>query len=180
MVYRGNGRVVEVAAHKKAPKELPTAQKESPLLAGPEDNQEAVAEVTDWKERALRLQAEAENVRKRADRRAEAKIQRERERLLTRLLTVADNLERALAHADENDPLRAGVQLSLDDLLGQLAQEGSEPIQALDQPFDPYLHEAVTTDGSGGDTVVQVLQTGYTLDGALLRPARVIVGNPVS
>ena len=96
--------------------------------------------------------------------------------MLLRLLTVADNLERALDHADADDPLRAGVQLTLNDLMKQLAQEGVEPIQTLGQPFDPHVHEAVATDGSGGDRVIKVLQTGYTLNGELLRPARVVVG----
>ena len=161
--------------------QLPALEEETrPLLAGPEDPQEAVveseAEFTDWKEQAALWQAEAENVRARAARRAEARIQEERRRLLTRLLTVADNLERALAHADGNDPLRAGVRLTLDDLKGQLAQEGVEAIQALGQRFDPTLHEAVATDGSGGDRVVKVLQTGYARNGELLRAARVVVG----
>jgi molecular chaperone GrpE len=138
--------------------------------------EEVEAQAKDWQEQALRWQAEAENVRKRADRRAEIQIQRERRRLLTHLLTVADNLERALVHADGDALLHAGVKLSLDDLRAVLAQEGVAPLEALGQPFDPNLHEAVSTDGSGGDRVAQVLRTGYTLDGELLRPARVVVG----
>jgi molecular chaperone GrpE len=138
---------------------------------------EVEAKVADWKERALRLQAETENARKRAERRAGTQVRRERQRLLSRLLTVADNLERALAHATADDPLYDGVRLTWSDLRSQLAQEGVEPIQALGQLFDPNLHEAVAADGSGGDTVVEVVQTGYTLDGELLRPARVVVGD---
>jgi molecular chaperone GrpE len=157
-------------------------------LTGPENCEKAIVEakaeveakVADFRERATRWQAEAEDVRQRTERRAEMRIHQERQRLLTRLLEVADNLERALAHADVNDPLRAGVQLTLDDLRSQLAQEGVEPIQALGQSFDPNFHEAIATDGTGGETVAQVLQTGYMLDGVLLRPARVILGEALA
>jgi molecular chaperone GrpE len=96
--------------------------------------------------------------------------------LVNRLLSIADNLERALAHADSKDPLYAGVRLTFDDLMEQLKKEGVRPIPALGRSFDPNLHEAVATDGSGGNTVVKVLDTGYMLNGNLLRPARVVVG----
>lgn len=187
MVHRGNGRTVKIPVRKVTRQLPPVEEAPRPLLTGPEDGQQAVvdtraemeAELADWKARAVRWQADVENARKRAERRAETLIRQERQRLLTRLLEVADNLERALAHADDDDPLHAGVQLSLDDLKGQLAQEGVEPIQALGLPFDPTWHEAIATDGSEGNKVVQVLQTGYTVDGELLRPARVIVGESV-
>jgi hypothetical protein len=118
-----------------------------------------------------------EQIRVRLQRRTELEIREERRRLLNRLLTFADNLERALPHTDENESLRAGLQVILDDVRAQLAQEGVELMEALGQPFDPTLHEAVATDGTEGDLVVKVLQTGYTLNGDLLRPARVIVGS---
>jgi molecular chaperone GrpE len=91
-------------------------------------------------------------------------------------LAVADNLERALAHAEHDAPLREGVQLTLWVLTRQLAQERVEPMDALGQPFDPWLHEVVAVDGSRGDTVVEVLERGYALGGELLRPARMVVG----
>lgn len=175
-VYRRNGRTIRIPVQKASP-QLPVAQEEPrPLLAEKTACEEVEAQAKDWQEQALRWRAEAENVRKRADRRAEVQIQRERRRLLSHLLTVADNLERALAHADGDASLHAGVKLTLDDLRAVLAQEGVAPIEALGRRFDPNLHEAVSTDGSGGDRVAQVLRTGYTLDGELLRPARVVVG----
>jgi molecular chaperone GrpE len=199
MRYQGNGRTIRIPV-RTIQRQLPAAEDEPrPLLTGPDRDQaqvveagpevdarpevEAKAEVeaeakeqVEDKERAFEWQAELGDVRRRFERRAERQIREERWRLLHRLLTVADNLERALDHADAGDPLRAGVQLTLNDLMKQLAQEGVEPIQTLGQPFDPHLHEAVSTDGSDGDTVIKVLQTGYTLNGALLRPARVVVG----
>jgi len=133
-------------------------------------------QIDDWKTRVAQLQNREAEVRRRAERQARFQIEQERDRLLKRMLSVADDLERALSHADKTDPLRAGVELTLGSLLKQLRQEGVEPIQALGQRFDPNLHEAVASDGSGADQVVKVVRAGYNLDGELLRPAQVIVG----
>jgi molecular chaperone GrpE len=194
----GNGRTIKIPVRTVTRQLPPAAETSRPLLAQPhEDHQDVVearpeveardaveADALEWEapqtrwpveEEAPRIEAER-RARERIERRAELRIREERVRLLNRLLTVADNLERALRHADDNDPLRAGIELTLDDLRLQLAQEGVAPIQALGQPFDPNLHEAVAVDGSGGEEVVEVVQTGYTLHGELLRPARVVVG----
>jgi molecular chaperone GrpE len=134
-----------------------------------------------WRDRALRLQAEIENFRKRQQRLAEERVATDRERLLRAFLGVADDLERALA-ADGVDAegLRQGVDLTYQTLMRILDQEGAEPIAARGQPFDPARHEAVATvpnqdAGAEADTVVEVVQAGYRLGDRLLRPARVIV-----
>ena len=134
-----------------------------------------------WRDRALRLQAERENFRKRQQRLAEERIAEGRERVLRSFLQVADDLERVL-NADEVDvkSLRQGVNLTYQTLLRLLAQEGVEPIQAVGQPFDPAWHEAVGTipyqnAGVEPNTVVELEQEGYRLGDRLLRPARVIV-----
>jgi molecular chaperone GrpE len=134
------------------------------------------SEVDDWKSRVTKLQGREADVRRQAAHQARFQTKQERERLLKRMLSVADDLERALLHANENDPLRSGVAITLNDVLGQLRQEGVEPIQVLGHRFDPNLHEAVASDGSGGDQIVKVVRTGYVLDGDLLRPAQVVVG----
>ena len=186
MADSGNGRAIRIPVRKVA-RQLPlTEDKPPPLLTAPQDCREKEAEtrtqyeeeLASLRERASLWRAEASGIRKRSERRAETQIRQERQRLLHRLLTVTDNLERALAHSNRNDPLRAGVQLILDDLLAQLAQEGVVPILALGRRFDPTLHEAIATDGSSGDSVVEVVRTGYTLDGETLRAATVIVGHP--
>lgn len=137
----------------------------------------------DWKELALRLQAEMNNFRKRQEQRAEEATGREKERLLKQFLPVMDNLRRAL----EIDPakwgedgsltLREGVQLTYRELERLLASEGVQEIEALEQPFTPELHEAVATvvDPVRSGRVVKVVEPGYTLHGKLLRPARVVV-----
>jgi molecular chaperone GrpE len=194
MVYKTNGRTIKIPVRRITP-QLPTLENESRLLLSDrghsnleinevkpevEDRTQVETQVETHKVRAAEIRGveSQDQVRRRYDRWAKAQIREERQRLLTRLLMVADNLERALAHTDQYDPLREGVQLTLDDLMRQLAQESVEPIEALGQRFDPTLHEAVATDGSDGDVVIDVVETGYTLNGGLLRPARVIVGTP--
>ncbi|MGQ9501636.1 MAG: nucleotide exchange factor GrpE [Anaerolineae bacterium] len=135
------------------------------------------------KELALRLQAEMSNFRRRQEQRAEEAIAREKERLLQLFLPVADNLRRALetesagSIRDECTALREGVQLTYHELKRLLENEGVREIEALGQPFTPELHEAVATvaDPIRSGLIVEVVEPGYTLNGRLLRPARVVV-----
>jgi molecular chaperone GrpE len=148
-----------------------------PQAAGEEEGESLEV----WRDRALRLQAEIENFRKRQRRLAEERILADRERVLRSFLRVADDLERALnADGVDGDSLRQGVDLTHQALMRILDQEGAEPIEALGQPFDPAWHEAVGTvpNGHAGvkpDTVVEVVEAGYRMGDRLLRPARVIV-----
>jgi molecular chaperone GrpE len=135
----------------------------------------------EWRDRALRLQAEMDNYRKRQRRLAEDQVEAERERLLNAFLQIVDDLERALA-APTGDAggLRQGVELTHHAALQLLRKEGVEQIEAKGQPFDPEWHEAIATVGRNGsqvgpDTVVQVMEPGYRLGDRLLRPAKVIV-----
>jgi len=139
------------------------------------------AEGTDWHDRALRLQAEMDNYRKRQQRLAEDRIDAERQRLLRSFLPVVDDLERALAVArGDGHGLRDGIQLTHRAALHLLQREGVESIREEGRPFDPHRHEAVATvdhgrAGVAPDTIVEVLEPGYRLGDDLLRPARVIV-----
>jgi molecular chaperone GrpE len=135
----------------------------------------------EWRDRALRLQAEIENFRKRQRRLAEEQILADRERLLSALLTIVDDLERALsAGTTEAESLREGVTLTHRSLMQLLRQEEVEPIQAEGELFDPNWHEAVGTipherAGADPNTVVRVVQEGYRLGRRLLRPSRVVI-----
>lgn len=133
---------------------------------------------TDWQSLALRLQADMDNFRKRQIRRADEAVATERERLLRLMLSVVDNLARALSHEGQGDgALRHGIELTYRELMRLLESEGVTRIEAVGQPFTPELHEAVTTveaDAENG-TVVEELETGYKLGERLLRPARVVV-----
>lgn len=137
-------------------------------------------ELETWRDRALRLQAELENFRKRQRRLAEDRIEANRVRLLRNFLMVADNIERALRAEGDQESLRDGVKMTHRSLKQILKQEGVEQIAAEGERFDPEWHEAVGTvphqkAGVRRDTVVEVTQEGYVLNGRLLRPARVIV-----
>ncbi len=136
------------------------------------------ADGVDWKRRALELQAEMDNFRKRQQRRAEESIAQGKERLLARFLAVADNLERALAHAD--DPaatLHQGVELTHRELMRILDAENVSRMETIGQPFDPTLHEALAAlpTEAEPETIIEEVEAGYTLGDKLLRPAKVVV-----
>jgi molecular chaperone GrpE len=148
-------------------------------MAEPED--ESKGEVDEWRDRALRLQADMDNYRKRQQRLAQDQVEAGRQRLLGAFLPLVDDLERALAApASDAKGLREGVELTHRAAMQMLRKEGVERIQAENRPFDPNWHEAVATVGRNGSsvgphTVVQVLEPGYRLGDQLLRPARVVV-----
>ncbi len=134
-----------------------------------------------WRDRALRLEAEMDNFRKRQRRLADDQIAAERERLLRSFLSVTDDLARALGAGDTDVPgIRQGVELTYQNMMRLLKREGVEEVAAEGEPFDPAWHEATGTVpcqavGLEPDTVAQVVRSGYRLDGRLLRPAQVIV-----
>ena len=147
--------------------------------AGPETLPEAQEAIAELNERIVRLTADFDNFRKRAQREKDEARQFANQGLLEKLLPVLDNFEMALTAVKDADPsVRDGVQMILDQLLGVLKESGVEPVDAMGQPFDPNLHEALsqeeTTEVEEG-TVVQQVQRGYKLNDRLVRPARVVV-----
>jgi molecular chaperone GrpE len=128
-----------------------------------------------------RVQAEFENYRKRMIKEQTALVDRATEGLVEQLLPVLDSFELALKNVDaagseEIDSVRKGVELVYTELLGVLEKAGLSRIEAEGKPFDPNVHEAVMQDDGEGDPVVtDVLRTGYTLKGRVLRPAMVKV-----
>ena len=146
---------------------------------GPNTLPEAQENIAELNERIVRLTADFDNFRKRAQRDKDEARQFANQGLLEKLLPVLDNFEMALtAVKDADSSVRDGVQMILDQLLSVLKESGVEPVDALGQPFDPNLHEALsqeeTTDAEEG-TVVQQVQCGYKLNDRLVRPARVVV-----
>ena len=147
--------------------------------AGPETLTEAQEAIAELNERIVRLTADFDNFRKRAQREKDEARQFANQGLLEKLLPVLDNFEMALTAVKDADPsVRDGVQMILDQLLGVLKESGVEPVDATGKPFDPNLHEALsqeeTTEVEEG-TVVQQVQRGYKLNDRLVRPARVVV-----
>lgn len=129
-----------------------------------------------------RAQAEMRNVRKRAEKDVEAAHKFALEKFSNDLLKVADSLERALATLDPDDealqPAREGTELTLKALLDVFREHNIEQINPEGEAFNPEWHEAMTMvarDDMEPNRVVDVLEKGYTLNGRLLRPARVVV-----
>ena len=128
---------------------------------------------------AKRAQADFENYRKRAAREAVAAGQRAKSGLVRELLPVVDNLERALASAQEGEQhLADGVRLVHSELISVLQRNGVEQFDPMGESFDPTFHEALSTrseDGSSPGLVLDVVEKGYRSNGTVLRPARVVV-----
>lgn len=129
----------------------------------------------------LRTKADAENLVRRAERNAENSAKFAVERLCGELLEVLDGLDQGLQlnlESDEAKKVAEGMELTQRKLLSVLEKFGVKAIEAQGQPFNPDLHEAMVAQENADvapDTVLMVLQKGYTLHGRLLRPARVIV-----
>jgi molecular chaperone GrpE len=133
------------------------------------------------REQLIRLRADFENFKKRVDRDREANERHAAATLVSRLLPVLDNFERALAAAREvsgDTRFQDGIALIFRQLLDELRKEGLMAVDTVGEPFNPELHEAVSTSEESGlplNTVVEELQRGYLLHGRLLRPALVKV-----
>jgi molecular chaperone GrpE len=131
-------------------------------------------------ELAQRTQAELENFRKRAARDLAMTADRTKAKLVTELLPVVDNLERALATANpEEDHLAEGVRLVHVELMRVLERNGIQPFDPAGEPFDPNVHEAISMrEGENGSgLVLDVVEKGYKLGDNVIRPARVVVSS---
>ena len=132
---------------------------------------EVVKERDEFKDIALRVQADFENYRKRAAAQLTDEVDRSTGRIVEAMLPVLDACEAAVAHGVE------GVENIWSSLLGTLQKSGLEALDLQGQPFDPALAEAVLhEEGDGGEAVVvEVLRTGYRWKGRVLRAAMVKV-----
>ncbi len=160
--------------------------------SGAEDQALALAqaqdEIASLKDQMLRTQAEMQNVRRRADADVEKAHKFGVEKFANEMISVVDNLERAIAACDAQDAatkaLREGVEMTLTAMLASLAKFKVEVVNPLNESFNPELHQAMTLIDSpeaAPNSVIAVMQKGYTLQGRLLRPAMVVVskGSPV-
>lgn len=142
----------------------------------------AQAEAKENHDRMLRMAAEMENFKKRSARELDDLRKYATENLIRQLLTVVDNLERAIASASpENNNGQGvvdGVVLTLAEINKILEKHQVSPIAALGAPFDPAFHQAMCQEESADhppNTVVQEFQKGYLMHDRLLRPAMVVV-----
>lgn len=146
----------------------------------PATESELLARVDENWEKYLRTAAELENVRKRAARDVENAHKFALERFVNELLAVRDSLEMGLAAGEDADveSLRKGKEATLLLLTTVMERFGVAEVDPQGEPFDPALHEAMIMQPSADvepGSVLSVFQKGYTLNGRLLRPAKVVV-----
>lgn len=143
-------------------------------------------QLSEAKDQALRQQAEMQNIRRRAERDVEQAHKFGLEKLVNSLLPVLDNLDRAIGsvHVEDrenNDAVKSmleGVELTRKSAVDALQLFSVEVLDPLGEPFDPQFHEAMTAVASPTaepNSVLDVLQKGYTLNGRLIRAAMVVV-----
>jgi molecular chaperone GrpE len=156
------------------------------IAAATADELEALkAEVAELREKMLRVAADAENAKRRAERDANDARAYAIQKFARDLLGVADNLQRAMQHAprDSDDPLvknlAIGLEMTEKELLSAFERNGLKRVDPeRGAKFDPHQHQAVMeqpADDVPGGSVLQVLQSGYDLFGRIVRPAMVVV-----
>jgi molecular chaperone GrpE len=159
------------------------AGEEAPAVVPADELERVAAERDQYLDQLRRLKAEFDNYRKRQERDRQIVAQAGAREVVTDLLPVMDNLERAVAAIGEReDGLTEGLDMVRQQLAGLLSGRGVSEIEAHERPFDPAVHEAVTLSPStehDEGTVIAVVEKGYQLGDAVLRPARVVVAkNP--
>ncbi|MBD3895465.1 nucleotide exchange factor GrpE [Halomonas sp. ML-15] len=152
------------------------------LNARIEELEQSAAEA---KDQALRAAAEAQNVRRRAEQEADKARKFALEKFVKELLPVIDSLEKALEAMEDgaSDAHREGVSMTLKLQLDVLGKFGVEAVEPHGEPFDPQYHEAmamVPNPELDPNTVMDVMQKGYLLNGRLVRPAMVVVSQAAS
>ena len=152
-------------------------------LAAPTDLE---AELAAAQDAALRAQADAVNMQRRAEQEIEKARKFALERICGDLLSVVDNLERALESAGDSEgsaSLLEGVELTRKGFMDVLVKYGVQVVDPMGEPFDPETAQAmslVEQPDAEPNSVIAVMQKGYTLNGRLLRPAMVMVSKAPS
>ena len=168
--------------------EEPTAASDEPVVVDEESSasSDLEAELAAAKDAALRAQADAMNTQRRAEQEIEKARKFALERICGDLLSVVDNLERALeaTSGDEgNASVLEGIELTRKGFMDLLVKYGVQPVDPLGEPFDPETAQAmslVEQPDTEPNSVIAVMQKGYTLNGRLLRPAMVMVSKAPS
>ncbi len=147
----------------------------------------AEAKVDAQKDSVIRAKADVENIRRRSAQDVEKAHKFALEKFASELLPVLDNIERAIMFADkENEATKSildGVELTHQSFISGVEKFGMEVVDPQDQPFNPERHQAMSMQENADvkpNTVIAVMQKGYTLNGRLLRPAMVMVSKSPS
>ena len=176
------GEVVEESDSESAAQQAPIPESEDPATLQASLN-EARAEAEENWNHLVRLQAEMDNLRKRTTRDVEHAHKYALEKFVNELLPVIDSLELGISAAEDSggeeaDSLREGMELTLKKFQDVLTKFGVEPINPQGEKFNPEMHEAVSMQESNeydSNTVMTVVQKGYTLNDRLVRAAMVVV-----
>lgn len=170
--------------------EMETAMQDQPDMAAAQEEASDMQvqlealndELANARDQLIRAQADVQNIRRRAEQDVEKAHKYGQEKLVSDLLPVVDNLERALAAITADDEvlksLVEGVELTLRSFQDTLQKHSIVALDPHGEPFDPQLHQAmamVDAPDAEPNTVVNVFQKGYTLHGRLVRPAMVVV-----
>lgn len=139
-------------------------------------------EIAQYREQALRAQAEMQNVRRRAEIDVEKAHKFALEKFVRELLPVVDSLEKTVENSTGDSDLlvriREGAEMTLSMMMNTLGKFGVKQLDPMGEPFDPQVHEAMSMVPSADaepNTVVGVMQKGYTLNERLVRPAMVMI-----
>lgn len=171
----------EVETQEQATAEAHQAEAEVVVQGNDEQLAALQDEVAQLKEEVLRSQAEVQNVRRRAEADVEKAHKFSTEKFARELLNVVDNLERALAMTPDDEvvkPFLEGIEMTQKSFIDTLEKFKVEQINPEGHPFDPELHQAISmveAPDAEPNTVLNVVQKGYTNHGRLLRPAMVVV-----
>ena len=144
------------------------------------EKKESSAEEEALNVKYMRLMADFQNFKRRTEKEKSDIYAFANEKIISELLNVIDNFERALLHGAEGDSFAEGMNMIFKQLQGVLEKAGVKEIEALGLDFDPNFHNAVMTEDSTeyeSGKVTEVLQKGYTLNSKVIRPSMVKVAN---
>lgn len=169
----------EKATSREDAEEVETeSEKDASTEGGESEPAEKTEEEDPLRHQLLRLQADFQNFRKRAEKDRQDTVRYANEKLLIQLLDVADNFERALLTEKEHDKFFEGMEMIHQQLVMVLTKNGVEEIEAEGKVFDPSFHNALMSEDSDeveSGHVIRTFQKGYLLNGKLIRPAMVAV-----
>ena len=176
--------VAETAEETEVPKdttgESAGAGENADTAEAAEEKKEATAEEEALNVKYMRLMADFQNFKRRTEKEKNDIYAFANEKIVSELLNVIDNFERALLHGAEGDSFAEGMNMIFKQLQGVLEKAGVKEIEALGLDFDPNFHNAVMTEDSTeyeSGKVTEVLQKGYTLNSKVIRPSMVKVAN---
>lgn len=175
--------------HEQAEKKQEVSQPEQPCNAETEQETPAAEQKPDYYDRYVRLSADFENFRKRTEREKASFLAYGKKEFAEKLLPSYEVLLRQLVEMDKKEEegqmsaelkaVKTGLKMVFGEMEKAFKAEGIEHMDVLDKPYDPATQEVVAMIPSSGDQdglVLQEVQMGFTMDGKVLRPARVIVG----